>query len=69
MKFDPIEEDVDELKFRVEKLIAKLNIQETQIQKVDAHYNGVAKAILNRHGVVLAEINEYNILKSFARLA
>ena len=34
----------------------------TKILKVDSHYNGVAKAILAKQGVVLKDINEYNIL-------
>ena len=33
-----------------------------EIEKVDVHYNGVAKAMLTRSGIKLVEINEYNIL-------
>ena len=38
-----------------------------QIIRVDKHYNGVAKAMLERHGIILEEINEFNILQEHKR--
>jgi hypothetical protein len=42
---------------------------EEKILVVDRHYNGVAKAMLSKQGIVLSQINEYNILKEFQRIS
>ena len=40
---------------------------EKQVLKIDKHYNGVTKAILSRNGIVLQEINEFNIFAELKR--
>ena len=40
---------------------------EQQVVKIDKHYNGVSKAILSRNGIVLQEINEFNIFSELKR--
>lgn len=67
-KLTPIEENLTERKAEFDELNAKVAELEKRIEVVDKHYNGCCKAILTRHGVILQEISEYNILKELQRI-
>lgn len=67
-KIEPIEETLALFKKEYEDLQAKVSQNFDQIEKVDVHYNGVVKAMLTNKGIMLKEINEFNILKEFQRI-
>ena len=68
-KLEPIDEAIAAQKESIETIQTKAEILEAEIARVDKHYNDVIKAILTKQGVVLQEINEYNILKEYGRIA
>ena len=67
-KIEPIEETLALYKKEYEDLQAKMSQNFQHIEKVDVHYNGVVKAMLTNKGIMLKEINEFNILKEFQRI-
>lgn len=67
-KINPIEEQLKQRKEEIEKIVERLSTMDDQMRKIDKHYNGVARAILSKQGVVLEEIGEYHILKEYARM-
>ncbi len=68
-KIDPLIEQLAQRKEEHEKHVVKLIELENMINKVSIHFNGVSRALLTKQGIALNEINEYNILKEFARIA
>ena len=48
--------------------MGRLNSFDTMLRQVDKHYDGIAKAMLAQRGIVLEQVNEYNILKEFAKI-
>ena len=68
-KLGPLEEALTEQKELNETIQTKADALEAEIARVDKHYNDVIRAILTKQGVVLQEINEYNILKEYNRMA
>ena len=68
-KLEPIDEAIASQKENHETLHEKVELLEAEIARVDKHYNDVIRAILTKQGVVLQEINEYNILKEYGRMA
>ena len=67
-KLTPIEENLTERKEEFDRLEAIVKELREQIRSVDKHYNDVAKAMLSKQGIMLTEINEYNILREFQRI-
>ena len=68
-KLGPLDEALTEQKELNETIQTKADKLEAEIERVDKHYNDVIRAILTKQGVVLQEINEYNILKEYNRMA
>ena len=64
-KFEPIDEELKEHKAEFKLLSTKVGEIADTLTLVDNHYNGVIKAILARHGLILKEINEQTILQAF----
>ena len=68
-KIEPIHEILKERKDEFDELSAKTERLAQQIQDVDKHYNGVAKAMLTKQGIMLDQINEVTILREFKRIS
>ena len=68
-KIEPLTEQLVKRKEEHEKQVEKVKELEKSLSLVSAHFNGVARALLSKQGIVLNEINEYSILKEFARIA
>ena len=66
-KIEPVLEQLTEHRTDASHLADKVKELADQIIRVDKHYNGVAKAMLERHGIILEEINEFNILQEHKR--
>ena len=64
---EPLEEQMIKQQEITKELKEKVSEQQTQISTIDKHYNGVSKALLSRHGIILTEISEFNILKELRR--
>lgn len=67
-KITPIEETLVERKTEFDALKLRVDELDKKIIAVDIHYNGVAKATLLKQGIVLQEVNEYNIIKELQRI-
>ena len=67
-KIEPLQELFKAKQEESKTLVDKVEQLNSQIVTVDKHYNGIVKAILSRHGIVLHEINEFNILQEYKRV-
>ena len=68
-KIEPISEQLEDSRAEIEKIVGRLNSFDTMLRQVDRHYDGIVKAMLSKQGIILEQINEYNILKEFAKIA
>ena len=59
---------MDQRKEEIEKLVTKLRDLDETIIRVDKHYNGVAKALLTKQGILMNNVSEIGILKEFSRI-
>ena len=67
-KVDPLQDQLDQRKEEIEKLVTKLRDLDETIIRVDKHYNGVAKALLTKQGILMNNVSEIGILKEFSRI-
>ena len=68
-KFEPLESSLKERMEEIEKLVERVGGLDKQVKHIDEHYDGVSRAILSKQGVMLKDIDEYHILKEYARIA
>ena len=64
-RFEPLAEELKGHKEEFKLLSTKVEAIAKELNYVDNHYNGVSKAILSRHGIILKQVNEQNILQAF----
>ena len=72
-KLDPLEEKFKESNQALENMTTqtktRIDALEERIAQCNTKYDGSIRAMLSKQGVKLTEINEYNILREFMRLA
>ena len=64
-KITPIEETLKERKEEIDKIFDAVATLTTENKTIDKHYNSVVAALLSKQGIILTDINEYNILQAY----
>lgn len=68
-KIEPILEQLTERKDEFQRLDGQVAELDTNIKRVDLHYNDVAKAMLTKQGIMLDEVTPQNILREYKRIS